>query len=202
MSKIWQKRPPYAENGMTIGLYGGSFNPPHQGHRHVATTALRRLGLDRIWCMVTPGNPLKKSSDLQSLNSRMQAVANIMNHPRLDVTGFETNSGCQTSAETVTWLGDKFPAIRFIWIMGADNLENFHQWHDWQHIVASLPIAIVDRPGHTMRSVNGRAALVMARHRLQEYDAASLIQRDAPAWIYLHGPRTSLSSTTIRTGKP
>ncbi|MCV6546489.1 MAG: nicotinate-nicotinamide nucleotide adenylyltransferase [Cohaesibacter sp.] len=140
-------RPPI-EPGMTIGLYGGSFNPPHDGHRHVALTALHRLCLQKIWCLVTPGNPLKDNRSLPSLNRRLDQTAQIMNHPSIAISALEAKIGTNYSAQTIRWLTNRYPKTRFIWVMGADNLANFHHWKQWKSIFATLPIAIIDRPGY------------------------------------------------------
>lgn len=183
---------------MTIGLYGGSFNPPHTGHRHVATMALKRLGLDRLWCLVTPGNPLKDHSNLFPLADRLTSTASVMDHPHIDVTGVEEKAGTHFTAETLDWLLHRRPGVRFIWVMGADNLQQFHKWQRWHDIMAQIPVAIIDRPGYSLSPLSSLAARRYACRRLPEARATHLAHTDSPAWTFLHGPRSDLSSTALR----
>ena len=189
--------PPFAP-GMRVGLYGGSFNPAHEGHRHVAETALRRLGLDRIWCLVTPGNPLKDLRGLPDLAGRMQKTAMVMNHPRIDVTGIEAKAGTSYTAKTLKWLTRRTAGVDLVWIMGADNLMQFHKWQDWQDIMASTPVAIIDRPGYSLSPLYATAAQAFAYARLPDSHAEALVGRQSPAWTFLYGPRSHLSSTALR----
>lgn len=191
--------PPSAP-GMRIGLYGGSFNPAHLGHRHVTLTALRRLHLDRVWWLVTPGNPLKDRGDLAPLADRIAQAAAIADHPRIAVTGFEAAIGARYTRDTIRYLTARRPDIRFVWIMGADSLASFHRWRGFREIAARVPIAVIDRPGHTWSAPNARAAQVLQGARVPEDEAATLALRHPPAWTYLHGPRSTLSSTQIRQG--
>ncbi|MEH6717401.1 MAG: nicotinate-nucleotide adenylyltransferase [Aurantimonas endophytica] len=191
---------PHAERGMRIGLFGGSFNPPHEGHRLVAEIARRRLGLDRIWWIVTPGNPLKDHGHLRPLAERLAAVRVLARGPHMAVTAFEAAHRIRYSADTVDLLRLRRPGIRFVWIMGADSLASFHLWQDWRRITASVPIAVVDRPGASLAALSAPMARFLDRSRLPERDAASLPFRDPPAWVFLHGPRSPASSTLIRTG--
>jgi nicotinate-nucleotide adenylyltransferase len=191
-------RIPPIEPGMTIGLYGGSFNPPHDGHRHVALTGLKRLELDKIWCLVTPGNPLKNNSSLPSLEERLEQTASMMDHPSIAITGLEQQLGSSYSAKTILWLTRKYPQNRFVWLMGADNLANFHHWRQWKHIFATLPIAIIDRPGYSLSPLSSKAAQVYQRWRLPEKEAKGLSANRSPSWVFLHGPRSHLSSTLLR----
>lgn len=189
--------PPHAP-GMRIGLFGGSFNPPHAGHRHAALAALKRLRLDRVWWLVTPGNPLKRLDGLPALDARLAAAAALARHPRISVTGIEAAIGTRYTFDTLRWLRLRCPGVRFVWIMGADNLRGFHQWQRWRDIAASMPIAIVDRPQATLSAANSRAAQALARYRLDESKAGLLAGARAPAFVFLHGPRSSLSSTQLR----
>lgn len=191
-------RLPPAPPGLTVGLYGGTFDPPHEAHRLVAETALRRLSLDRVWWMVTPGNPLKDHGRLASLERRIAASRALARDPRIVVTGFEAGTGLAYTADMLAWLMARRPDVRFVWIMGGDSLAGFHHWRDWPDIVRRLPIAVVDRPGATLSTLSAPMARAFARHRLREHDARALPFRPAPAWVYLHGPRSALSSTAIR----
>ncbi len=189
--------PPHAR-GMRIGLFGGTFNPPHEGHRLASVKALQRLGLDAVWWMVTPGNPLKDNAALPSQALRMQAAEKLARHPRIKISGFEGNIGTRYSWDTIAWLKRRCPGVHFVWIMGADNLAGFHRWQRWRDIVAAMPVAIIDRPGSTLRAVHGRAAALMARYRLDECDAHRLATTPAPAFMFLHGPGSDQSSTALR----
>ena len=184
--------------GLRIGLYGGSFNPPHAGHLHVGLLALKRLRLDRIWWLVTPGNPLKELGGLPPLAERMAAAQALARHPRLAVTGFEAAIGARYTLDSLEYLAGHAPGVRFVWIMGADNLAQFDRWRGWRRIAQLMPFAVIDRPGWTLRAAQSRAALALARFRIDETDAPVLAERAPPAWVFLHGPRSALSSTVLR----
>lgn len=189
---------PPTTRGMRVGLFGGSFNPPHLGHLHVARTALARLGLDRLWVMVTPGNPLKERAGLPDLARRIAATRRLMDDPRIVVTGFEAAFGSPYSWRTVDRLVGADLGVRFVWVMGGDNLAGFHRWQQWRRIAEVLPIAVVDRPETSLAPLYSRAAQTLARWRLPEHEAAMLAERAAPAWTFLHAPRVDLSSTELR----
>lgn len=184
--------------GMRIGLLGGSFNPPHLGHLHVARTALTRLGLDRLWVLVTPGNPLKNRTDLASLGRRLTATRRLLDDPRIVVTALEASFGSPYTWRTVERLAATAPGVHFVWVMGADNLATFHRWQHWRRIAATLPIAVVDRPDASLAPLRAPTAQALARFRLAEHDAEALPSRRAPAWCFLFGPRVALSSTELR----
>ena len=184
--------------GLRVGLYGGSFNPPHAGHRHVSLLALKRLQLDRLWWIVTPGNPLKTHDGLASTPERVAAARAIARHPRIDVTSFEAEIGARYTLETLAYLVRRCPTIRFVWIMGADNLAAFDRWRGWREIASLVPLAVIDRPGWTLSATQSRAGRTLARSRLDETDAPLLADLAPPAWVFLHGPRSSLSSTALR----
>jgi len=191
------KIPPHAP-GLKIGLLGGSFNPPHEAHRALSLLAMRRLGLDRVWWLVTPGNPLKDTRALAPLADRMAAARVTAAHPRIDVTDLEDAIGTRFTAETIVWLTRRCPAVRFVWLMGADNLAQFHLWQDWRAIAATVPIAVVDRFGASHAATASPAAQALAASRIRERDARALPERPPPAWVYLHGLKSPLSSTAIR----
>lgn len=187
---------------MRIGLYGGSFDPAHAGHRHVGTMALRRLALDRLWWLVTPGNPLKRGRPTSPLSERCrQAAAVAKGDPRIAVTGFEAAIGARFTRDTLRWLVRRRPGVRFVWIMGADSLASFHRWKGSAEIMALMPVAVIDRPGQTLTAPNARAAARFSAARIPERDAAALAGMTPPAWVYLHGPRSHLSSTQIRDAR-
>ena len=183
---------------MRIGLFGGSFDPPHEGHRLASLTALKRLRLDAVWWVVTPGNPLKEHSGLAPLAERMAAARALSCNPRIAVTGFEADIGTRYTYDTIAWLRRRCSGVRFVWIMGADNLSGFHRWQRWRDIAGLVPIAVIDRPGSTLRASNSRAGRVLAGVRLDESDAPLLARKKAPAFIFLHGPRSMMSSTLLR----
>lgn len=189
---------PPTTRGMRVGLFGGSFNPPHLGHLHVARTALARLGLDRLWVMVTPGNPLKERAGLPDLARRIAATRRLMDDPRIVVTGFEAAFGSPYSWRTVDRLVGADLGVRFVWVMGGDNLAGFHRWQHWRRIAASLPIAVVDRSDTSLAPLHSRAAQTLARWRRPEHEARVLATCAAPAWTFLHAPRVDLSSTELR----
>ncbi len=183
---------------LRIGLLGGSFNPAHEGHRLASLAALRRLRLDRIWWIVTPGNPLKAAAGLPGLPDRIAAARKVASHPRIDVTGFEAALDTRWSVDTVRYLKRRCPGTRFVWIMGADIMAELHRWRRWRDFIEALPIGVVDRPGSTFNAARGRAATLMARGRLRENEAGSLADAEPPAFVFIHGPRSTLSSTRLR----
>lgn len=191
-------RLPLHTRGMRIGLFGGSFNPPHDGHRLASLIALKRLKLDAIWWIVTPGNPLKENSALPPLQRRMAAARAVAAHPRIAITGFEADTGSPYTYATLSWLMRRCPGVDFVWIMGADNLAGFHRWQRWKDIASLMPLAVIDRPESTLRAVSGRTALRYGANRLREHEAGLLLARTPPAWLFIHGPRSALSSTELR----
>ncbi len=191
--------PPHAP-GMRIGLLGGSFNPAHAAHRAISLFTMKRLQLDRVWWLVTPGNPLKDTRGLPLLETRIAAAQEVANHPRIDVTGIEAVIGTQYSYDTIAYLVEECPGVRFVWIMGADNLKHFHRWKKWLKIAGLVPIAVVDRGG-VRAALSGPAAHNLARARIPESTAGSLAGRKPPAWVYLHGFKSALSSTALRAAK-
>ena len=192
-------RTPLALQGQRVGVMGGSFNPPHEGHLIVARTALRRLKLDQLWWVVTPGNPLKAHDGLAPLNQRLAACRRLAgSDPRMKVTAFEAHLDTAYTAQTLQFLQRRNPDVRFVWVMGADNLANFHKWQNWRGIARLMPIAVVDRPSWRLRSLAGPAAQAMRRAQLPERDAASLPDRPTPCWTYLTSKLSTLSSTELR----
>ncbi|MCX7326134.1 MAG: nicotinate-nucleotide adenylyltransferase [Hyphomicrobiales bacterium] len=189
---------PHAARGLRVGLLGGSFNPAHDGHRLASLTALRRLGLDQIWWLVTPGNPLKDNRALPSLLERIARAAEVANHPRIAVTGIEARLGTRFTAQTLSALKGRYPGVRFVWLMGSDNLAQFHRWQNWRGIARMMPIGVIDRPGSTHKAMRSRAAIALGRWRLDESDGLLLPTEKAPAWMFLHGRRSALSSTALR----
>ena len=189
---------PTARPGMRIGLFGGSFNPAHDGHRLVALQCLKRLALDRIWILVSPGNPLKDHTELAPLEERLERARELMHHPDLEVTGFETARHFTYTFETLSFLTKAHPGVKFVWIMGADSLMTFHHWEHWEDVAKTMPMAIYARPTANFQATESPAAVALERFRLPEESAISLADRDPPAWVYLHGVMSDASSTAIR----
>jgi nicotinate-nucleotide adenylyltransferase len=186
---------------MRIGLFGGSFNPVHAGHQLVVLEAMRRLALDSVWVLVTPGNPLKDKRELAPLEERVEAARAVFTHPRIRVTGFEAAHGFTYSWQTLQFLTQSLPDRHFVWIMGADNLAGFHRWERWRDIAAMVPMAIYVRPGSTRLAPLSRAGATLAPWRIREEDAQMLPLLPPPAWVYLHGQQSSLSSSAIRANQ-
>jgi nicotinate-nucleotide adenylyltransferase len=186
---------------MKIGLFGGTFDPPHDAHRSACLLAMHRLGLDQVWWLVTPGNPLKDTRGLAPLEERIAAARALAQHPHIVVTGLEASIGARYTYDTVAYLKTHCPGVRFAWIMGADNLRSFHRWENWRGIVASVPIAVVDRLGPSLYAGAGPAGQALARHRIPESAAHSLVNRRPPVWVYLHGLKSPLSSTALRAAR-
>ena len=165
---------------MRIGLLGGSFNPPHEGHALITRLALRRLALDRVWWLVTPGNPLKSLTGLAALNARIEAARRLDVGPRVVVTDIEAQIGSHFTYDTLRWLKRRAPGVHFVWIMGADNLRQFHLWRHWRAIADLAPIVVVDRPGSTLKAISSPAGAALARWRVPEAMTLAL-RRDAAA---------------------
>jgi nicotinate-nucleotide adenylyltransferase len=191
-------RLPMVVPGETVGLFGGSFNPPHAGHRHAADTALVRLKLDRIWWLVTPGNPLKETGGLPPIAERLDLVRKVAGRGRAVVTDVEARLGTRYTVDLLQRLTKLAPRVRFVLIIGADNWSGFHRWGGWRTIASMVPIAVIDRPGSTYAALASPAARAFARHRLPERRAARLARTDPPAWVFLTGERVRLSSTMLR----
>jgi nicotinate-nucleotide adenylyltransferase len=183
---------------MAVGLFGGSFNPPHAGHALVAEIALRRLALDQLWWIVTPGNPLKSGRELAPLHERVSLSEKVSANPRIKVTAFEAARNVRYTADTLALVKARNPGVNFVWIMGADNLRDFHRWQRWRKIAMTFPIAVIDRPGATLSFLSSVMAKTFDYARVDEVDAPRLARMKAPAWTFVHGPRSSLSSTAIR----
>ena len=191
-------KPPLFGRGQRIGLFGGSFNPAHYGHYMVALYALKRLQLDWVWWLVSPQNPLKDPSETGEYDERLKLTKLVARHPRFVVTDLERQANSHNTAETLLALGQTMKQANFIWIMGADSLKTFHQWQRWQDIVNTFPIAVIDRPGSTLSFLSSKMARTFDFARVDEDDSRALWKRQAPAWTFIHGPRSSHSSTAIR----
>ncbi|MFG1462491.1 nicotinate-nucleotide adenylyltransferase [Xanthobacter sp. DSM 24535] len=201
LSESAATRLPLTSAGMRIGLFGGSFNPAHAAHRAASLLALRRLGLDRVWWLVTPGNPLKDNRNLPSLAQRVVFAREVAHHPLIDVTGVEARLGTRYSYETVAALRARLPQVRFVWLMGADNLAHFSRWQRWRDLAGQVPIAVVDRMGDSLAATASLGAQALGRFRIDESDAAILPTLKPPAWVFLHGMKSPISSTGIRAAQ-
>ena len=191
--------------GMRVGLFGGSFNPAHDGHAHVAETAMRRLGLDRVVWLVSPQNPLKDARDSAPLAERMasaRAAAKLAADGRaMIVSDFETRAGTQWTVDTLRTLTARHPGVRFVWLMGSDNLASFHRWRGWTDIMRMMPMAVIARPGSQLDSRTAPAAARFAAARIPAARARLLPELEAPAWTYLTAPLNPRSSTALRAAR-
>ena len=195
--ELVRSRIPFALPGMRIGLFGGSFDPPHSGHLHVSLEALKRCRLDRVWWLVSPCNPLKQDAPAP-ISERLAAARRCALHPRLMVSDLELELGTGFTSETLNALKSMYPGVRFVWIMGADNLVGFHLWNDWRWILENFPVAIVSRPNQRLRAAGSVAARSYRRFRLAPEDAGRLALSETPCWSLLEGPTLEISSSGIR----
>ncbi|MBB5073317.1 nicotinate-nucleotide adenylyltransferase [Bartonella callosciuri] len=189
---------PHVERSNVVGLFGGSFNPPHGGHLFVAKSAIRRLRLDQLWWMVTPGNPLKNCTDLPSLDERIRLSAELIDHPKIRVTGFEQAIGSRVSVDTISHILTRCRGVHFVWVMGADSFATIHHWYRWHDIVSMFPIAVIDRPFVHLSALSSPMAYIYRSFRLDERESIRLPFMQPPAWTYLHGPLSFQSSTNLR----
>lgn len=181
---------------LKVGLFGGSFNPAHSGHMHVARTALNTMGLDQVWWMVSPGNPLK---DTQApYDTRVQSVLEMGLPSQMRISHFEIANNLRYTRETILAMIQTHPDIQFVWLMGSDNLLQFPEWKNWQDIFAAIPIAVIARPGESLKARLGKAARIYAPARIRESQAGALPYLTTPAWVYLTPPLNPMSSTRIR----
>lgn len=184
---------------MRVGLLGGSFNPAHAGHRHVAALALRRLRLDQVWLLVSPGNPLKSRDGMAPLQTRLASARRLADGRRVLATAIEAMLGTRFTIDTLHLLSRRFPRVRFIWLMGADILSQLPRWRRWQEMLACIPVAVLPRPGYTRRALASRAARWMQHARRPEHAAVTL-PGNAPGWVLLTTPENAVSATAIRAG--
>jgi nicotinate-nucleotide adenylyltransferase len=180
-------------NGLKIGLFGGSFNPAHSGHLYVSLTALTRLKLDYVWWLVSPGNPLKFGKDMAAFEKRLLGAQKMARDPRLIVSDLERQLGTRYTIDTVKLLQQRFAQVDFVWLMGSDNLQNFHLWRDWQGIARALPLAVVQRPGSIMAAVHAAPIRYFGARRVTDGNLPP-----APAVLILDGARNPQSATRLR----
>ena len=188
---------PFAAPGQAVGLLGGSFDPPHHGHVHITREALKRFGLDQVWWLVSPGNPLK-SRGPAPMARRLEAARRVMRHPRVRVTDLEARTGTRFTAETLEEACRLFPRVRFVWLMGADNLAQFHKWERWEAIMETVPIGVIARPGQRLSARMSPAAERFASARLPAEAARLLSACAPPAWCFVNVPMVDISSSQIR----
>ena len=181
-----------------IGILGGSFNPAHRGHLDISLKALSQLGLDQVWWMVSPQNPLKPVDGMAPFAERLAAARRMARDPRIRVTDIEQRLGSRHTAHSLKLLRQRFPDTRFVWLMGADNLVQIAKWRDWQQIFHLVPIAVFDRPSYCFRALAAKAARRFARHRLKEGAGRRLAMSEPPAWLFVHGRLNPISATEIR----
>ena len=185
-------------SGMRVGLFGGSFNPAHDGHVHVAETAMSRLDLDRVVWLVSPQNPLKSTAQTAPLAERMASARGVAAGPHMIVSDVETRIGTAWTVDTLRVLKARHPGVRFVWLMGSDNLETFHRWRGWTDIMRMMPVAVIARPGSMLESRSAPAARRFAGARVSSNEARMLPMMQAPAWTYLTAPLNLSSSTALR----
>lgn len=188
---------PIAPPGLRVGLLGGSFDPAHEGHALITLRAMAALGLDRVWWLMSPGNPLKTQGPAD-MARRIAAARRVMRHPRVDITDIESRLGARFTADTLAALKAAYPGVRFVWLMGADNLASFHRWDRWQSIARTVPIAVIARPGAQVAAGLSPAARLFAARRIAPDQARALPFAKAPAWTLLTGRMSARSSTQIR----
>ena len=193
----WGPGWPMARPGMAVGLLGGSFDPAHGGHVHLTRAALKRLGLDAVWWLVSPGNPLKDRGPAP-MARRMARARAVMRHPAVTITALETLLGTRYTADTLAALVGRYPGVRFVWLMGADNLADLHRWDDWREIVATVPVGVIARPGERLHALTSPAARQFRAARVGQPEAHALARRTPPAWAFVTLPMRADSSTRLR----
>lgn len=188
---------PFTRPGQSVGLLGGSFDPAHDGHAQITLEALKRFQLDQLWWLVSPGNPLKRVGPAP-MRRRLEQARSVVSHPRVHVTDLEAQLGTRYTSQTLSRLSEAFPGVRFIWLMGADNLAQFHHWQNWQRILDTMPVGVLARPEHRISARMSKAARIYRSARLPARRAALLAGSRPPCWCFLNVPMSPLSSSEIR----
>lgn len=188
---------PIANAGQIVGLLGGSFNPAHDGHAHITKTALKRFGLDSVWWLVSPGNPLKAQGPAP-MAERLTQARSIMDHPKVQITDIECRLGTRFTAQSIAGLQNRYPGVQFVWLMGADNLAQFHLWQDWRWIMDNVPVGVIARPGDRISARLSKAASIYRGAMLPARAASTLGRGQAPRWCFINLPMSDQSSTSIR----
>jgi nicotinate-nucleotide adenylyltransferase len=184
-----------------VGLYGGSFNPAHRGHAHVAAEALRRLRLDALWVLVSPQNPLKPRTGMAPLADRLASARAVFHDPRIVVTAIEARIGTRYTADTLAALKRRFRRVQFVFVMGADSFASLPRWDRWHAVMRAVPIAVMPRPGFTQAALRGPAARAFAFARRQARFAPALATQAPPGWVVLQVRQDESSATRIREGR-
>ncbi|HEY0300145.1 MAG TPA: nicotinate-nucleotide adenylyltransferase [Rhizomicrobium sp.] len=193
----WVRPPGPIAPGLRIGLLGGSFNPAHEGHLHVSAVALKRLGLDYVWWLVTPQNPLKSTAGMEPLQRRVLDARRVARHPRIVVMDIEHDFRTHYSYDTLRALQKRFPQVKFIWLMGSDNLAIFRRWHRWADLARRVPIAVIQRPGTVLSALSAKPIQRFGQIRLER----GLCGRRTPAIAIIDGKRNAQSATAIRASQ-
>jgi len=188
---------PYARQGATVGLLGGSFDPAHKGHVHITQTALKRFGLDQVWWLVSPGNPLKAKQPV-AMDVRLRQARDVMRHPQVRVTDIEAVMGTRYTAQTIQAIQQRYVGVNFVWLMGADNLAQFHLWQDWRWIMDHVPVGVMARPGDRISARMSKAARVYRHAKLSGRSAELLARAEIPSWCFINLPMSPQSSSAIR----
>ena len=183
-----------------MGLLGGSFNPAHEGHRHIAELAMARLGLDQVWLMVSPGNPLKPVAGMAPFAERLTGAVAIGDGRRVIATAIEAALGSRYTADTLRVFRRLFPRVRFVWIMGADILTQFPRWRRWREIARDMPFVVLPRPGYTLSALAGMASRSL-RHGRRPAHEAPVLSRSRSGWVFLPTPQNTTSATAIREAR-
>ena len=188
-----------AGNGSRVGLLGGSFNPAHDGHLHISRQALMRLGIDKIWWLVSPQNPLKSEKNMASFKKRFINAKLAATDSRIIVTDLEDRAGTRFTIDTLCMLREFFPENKFVWIMGADNLIEFPRWQGWEQLFTLVPIAVFDRAPYSAQALSGKAATMFAKNRLLNRKARNLADFKTPVWTFFQTPLHAGTATAIRS---
>jgi nicotinate-nucleotide adenylyltransferase len=195
------KNPLNTNKGQKIALLGGSFNPAHSGHVQISEIALKRLNLDYVLWLVSPKNPIKNYENLIPIEQRVEKARSIISNKKILVTDIESKINTKYTIDTLKYLTTRYAGRKFVWLMGADNLTNFHLWKSWKEIAKIMPIVIIDRPESSLKALASLAANYLKQYRLDEEDSNYLIYKKAPAWIFIHDQLNGISSTEIRNKK-
>ncbi|MBL0848936.1 MAG: nicotinate-nucleotide adenylyltransferase [Candidatus Liberibacter ctenarytainae] len=192
---------PHIQPGMKIGLFGGTFDPPHYGHIAIANIALTKLGLDQLWWIITPSHSFKDYSSQPSLSERIALSTKLVKNPYIHITAFEASHNYTHTFNTICQVKSRSKSVQFVWIMGADNIKTFHQWHHWKRLVRTVPIAIIDRFDTTLNYISSPMAKAFNYARLDESLSNTLCNKSPPAWIFIHNRHYIISSTILRKQK-
>ena len=181
-----------------IGILGGSFNPAHEGHLSISKIALQRLNLDEVWWIISPRNPLKKYDILYDFEDRVSSAEKAIDTKHISISRLEKNAQIKYTIGTIEYLNTRYVGTKFVWIMGADNLKDFHRWREWDKLAITVPIAIIDRPSSSLDVTSSLFANKYRKYRVDEADAQNLADKKKPAWVFLHSKLNDQSSSQLR----